>query len=382
MQIHTKFLYAKFIDTKIMNRYSQRIGVNILSSFWTNNTKNLTPYVPGEQPENKDLIKLNTNENPYPPSPYVKERIQSYKLDNLRLYPNIESTIIKRAVAKYYGISEKEVFAGNGSDEVLALVFKTFFDSTTKVGFPDVTYSFYPVYCNLYEIPFETVPVKESFCIDFTHYSKELKGIVFANPNAPTGKYVDVSVIEELLKDRPDTLFIVDEAYIDFGGESCIPLVSKYDNLLIIQTLSKARSLAGLRIGLAIGCEGLIEGIVRVKDSFNSYPLDSLAQSAAEAAFKDDEYFNKTRQKIIDTRDWTQNELVKLGVNIIDSKANFIFASIPGVSGPDALSKLREEGFLVRNFSMPKISDWLRITIGTREDMEYLIQKIKMIMTP
>ncbi len=351
-----------------------------MNRFWSNNTNNLTPYVPGEQPKDSKFIKLNTNENPYPPSPLVKERIQNYKLDDLRLYPNSESAIIKQAGAKYYGISEKEIFAGNGSDEVLALVFKTFFDDSTKIAFPDVTYSFYPVYCALYEIPFVTVPVKENFSIDFTHYGKDLKGVIFANPNAPTGTYVSPNIIEELLKERPNTIFIVDEAYIDFGGESCIPLISKYDNLLVIHTLSKSRSLAGLRIGLAIGCEELIKGIVRVKDSFNSYPLDNLAQVAAEAAFIDTEYFNETRQKIIDTRQWTQNELIKLGVKVQDSKANFIFASIPGISGPEVLTKLRNQGILVRNFTMPKISDWLRISIGTQEDMENLVQKIKMIM--
>lgn len=351
-----------------------------MSRFWSKNTKNLTPYVPGEQPKDRKFIKLNTNENPYPPSPRVKERIQNFKLDDLRLYPNIEGAIIKQAVAKHYDIPERQVFAGNGSDEVLALAFKTFFAPTTKVGFPDVTYSFYPVYCALYEIPFVKVPVKENFSIDFTHYGKDLKGIIFANPNAPTGSYVSPDVIEELLKERPDTLFIVDEAYIDFGGESCVPLISMYDNLLVVHTLSKSRALAGLRIGLAMGCKELIEGLVRVKDSFNSYPLDTLAQVAAEAAILDTQYFNDTRQKIIETREWTQRKLRELGVKVQDSMANFLFVSIPGISGPEALLKLREQGILVRNFSMPKISDWLRITIGTKEDMEFLVQTIKKIM--
>lgn len=348
-----------------------------MSSFWNKNTRNLTPYVPGEQPKDKKLIKLNTNENPYPPSPLVMERIRNFKLEDLRLYPNAEGATIKRAAAKYYGISEKEIFAGNGSDEVLALIFKTFFDSGTKIGFPDITYSFYPVYCNLFEIPFVKVPVKSDFTIDFTHYLGDLKGIIFANPNAPTGTYVPVIEIEKLIKSRPDTLFVVDEAYVDFGGESCIPLISKYDNLIVVQTLSKSRSLAGLRIGLAMGCEQLIEGLVRVKDSFNSYPLDAIAQVAGEAALKDIQYFNETRQKIIDTRQWTHEELVKLGVNVIDSKTNFLFVSIPGISGPKALTKLRENGILVRNFSGGRISDWLRITIGTQDDMEYLVEKFR-----
>ncbi|MGI6124023.1 MAG: histidinol-phosphate transaminase [Acetivibrionales bacterium] len=348
-----------------------------MSRFFSRNTRELIPYVPGEQPNNKEFIKLNTNENPYPPSPLVMERIRNFVLEDLRLYPNSEGAIIKQAVSKYYGISEEEVFAGNGSDEVLAFIFKAFFDNTEKIGFPDITYSFYPVYGALFDIPCVKVPVKNDFSIDLSRYPEDLKGIIFANPNAPTGIYIQPDTIEALLKKRPNTLVIVDEAYIDFGGESCIPLISRYDNLIVVQTLSKSRALAGQRIGLAMGCKELIDGLTRVKDSFNSYPLDRIAQIAAEAAFSDTEYFNQTRQMIIKTRQWTQEQLLGLGVEMTDSKANFLFIRIPGIPGPEALYKLRQEGILIRNFKDPKICDWLRITIGTQDDMEKLVEKVK-----
>lgn len=351
-----------------------------MSRFFSRNTRELTPYVPGEQPKDKKFIKLNTNENPYPPSPLVMERIRTFALEDLRLYPNSEGATVKQAVSKYYGISEDEVFVGNGSDEVLAFIFKAFFDNTDNIGFPDITYSFYPVYSALFNIPYVQVPVRSDFSIDILQYPEDLKGIIFANPNAPTGLIISVETIEELLQNRPDTLVIVDEAYIDFGGESCVELISKYDNLIVVQTLSKSRALAGQRVGFAIGCKELMDGLVRVKDSFNSYPLDRIAQMAAEAAFIDTKYFDETRQKIIKTRQWTQEKLLSLGLEVTDSKANFLFVKIPGVSGPEVLLKLRQEGVLVRNFNNPRICDWLRITIGTQEEMEELVEKIKKII--
>jgi len=351
-----------------------------MSRFLSSNTRELIPYVPGEQPKDKVFVKLNTNENPYPPSPLVMKRIRDFDLRDLRLYPNNEGAIVKQAVSKYYGISADEVFVGNGSDEVLAFIFKAFFDETEKIGFPDITYSFYPVYCALFNIPFIKVPVRDDFSIDLSQYPQDLKGIIFANPNAPTGLYITPDKIEELLKSRPDTLVIVDEAYIDFGGESCVELISRHDNLIIVQTLSKSRSLAGMRVGFAMGCKELMDGLARVKDSFNSYPLDKIAQIAAEAAFLDTEYFSETRQKIINTRQWTQEKLSSLGIQVTDSKANFLFVRIPGISGSEALSRLRQEGILVRHFNSPRICDWLRITIGTQEEMEKLVEKIKKIM--
>lgn len=351
-----------------------------MSRFWNENTRRLVPYTAGEQPQNMEFIKLNTNENPYPPSPLVIKRIKEYNPELLRLYPNSEGAFIKKAVSEFYNIPQESVFAGNGSDEILALLFKTFFDSGTKIGFPDVTYSFYPVYCALYEIPYIQVPVKDDFSIDFADYPEDLKGIVFANPNAPTGLYLEPAVIEELIKSRPNTLIVVDEAYIDFGGQSCVPLTQRYDNLLIVQTLSKSRALAGQRIGLAIGCRELLDGLVKVKDSFNSYPLDAIAQIAGQAAFEDREYFDITRKKIINTRERIKQRLVEMGAEVTDTKTNFLFVRIPGIPGPDAQKKLRDNGVLVRNFNGGRISDWLRITVGTDEDMDRVADIIKRIM--
>lgn len=351
-----------------------------MSRFWNENTRRLIPYTAGEQPQNMEFIKLNTNENPYPPSPLVIKRIKEYDPDLLRLYPNSEGAIIKKAVSEFYNIPQQTIFAGNGSDEILALLFKTFFDSSTRIGFPDVTYSFYPVYCALYEIPYVQVPLKNDFSIDFSDYPEDLKGIVFANPNAPTGLYLEPAVIEELVKSRPNTLIVVDEAYIDFGGQSCVPLTQRYDNLLIVQTLSKSRALAGQRIGLAMGCKELIDGIVKVKDSFNSYPLDTIAQIATQAAFEDREYFDITRKNIISTRERIKKRLVEIGAEVTDTKTNFLFVRIPGVSGPEAQKKLRDNGVLVRNFKGGRIADWLRITVGTDEDMDKVADIIKRIM--
>lgn len=353
-----------------------------MSRFWNTNTLTLKPYVPGEQPKDKTtFIKLNTNENPYPPSPLVIEKIKNFEFADLKLYPDPEGAVVKGAVSEYYGVSYDEVFVGNGSDEVLALLFKTFFDKTTLVAFPDVTYSFYPVYCSLYDIPYTEVPVDSDFSIDLSSYPKEARAIIFANPNAPTGIYIEVEDIGRLLCQRPDTLVVVDEAYVDFGAGSCVPLVKKYDNLIVVQTLSKSRSLAGLRIGFAIGNKNLIEGLCRVKNSFNSYPIDAIAQVAAEAAIKDRDYFESVRARIIKTRDRIIESFRSLDVNVTRSMANFIFARIPGVPGQTAQVRLKQEGILVRNFSIPRISDWLRITVGTDEDMAYVVEAIKRIMT-
>lgn len=351
-----------------------------MSRFWNRNTRNLKPYVAGEQPKDKSFIKLNTNESPYPPSPLVMERIKSFNLEDLRLYPNTEGLIVKRAVAEYNGISEGEIFVGNGSDEVLAFLFKAFFDNNTPIAFPDITYSFYPVYSALYEIPYTKVPVNEDFTIDLNQYPQEAKAIIFANPNAPTGLGLSRAAIESLLKARPDTLVVVDEAYVDFGGESCVPLIKSYDNLIVVQTLSKSRSLAGMRVGLAMGCKELMEGLVRVKDSFNSYPLDALAQVAAAAAFEDAAYFNETRERIIQTRERTKEELRALGAEVTDSWTNFLFVRLPGIGGAEALAKLRQEGILVRNFQSPRIADWLRITIGTEKDMKKVVEIVSKVI--
>ncbi|NMA65801.1 MAG: histidinol-phosphate transaminase [Clostridiaceae bacterium] len=351
-----------------------------MSRFWSSNTQDLMPYVPGEQPKEGIFIKLNTNENPYPPSPKVIEKVKNLDFATLRLYPNPDAQPLKKAISEYYNVSDKEVFVGNGSDEVLALIFKAFFDENTTVAFPDITYSFYPVYCNLFQIPFLKVPIKDDLSIDLSDYPASVAAVIFANPNAPTGLFIEPQKIEEFLKSRPETLFVVDEAYIDFGAKSCIPLIHEYDNLLVVQTFSKSRSLAGLRVGYAIGNTSLIEGLKRVKDSFNSYPVDTIAQIAAVAALEDQDYFVSVKNRIIETREKVKNIFSQMGFFVTDSMANFLFVKIPGVSGSIALEKLRQKGILVRNFGIDRISDYLRITIGTDEEMTKVVESIKSIM--
>jgi len=352
-----------------------------MSRFWSETTRNITPYVPGEQPRDKIRIKLNTNENPYPPSPGVLACLRELANEDLRLYPDPDSRELCETVADYYGLSAEQVFPGNGSDEVLAFLFQTFFGPDDLIAFPDVTYSFYPVYARLYGIPYREIPVREDFSIDFSGYPGEAKGILFANPNAPTGLYITPAEIEALLRARPDTLIVVDEAYVDFGNQSVVPLVKKYDNLLVVQTLSKSRALAGMRIGLAMGHPELIEGLNRIKNSFNSYTMDRLAQAAAICAFRDDAYYREINGRIIRERERFKETLRGMGIPCTDSKSNFVFASLPGLKGPDALRLLREQGILVRNFAgNPRISDWLRITIGTKEDMDRVVEAVKKIM--
>lgn len=352
-----------------------------MNRFWSETTRNITPYVPGEQPRDKIRIKLNTNENPYPPSPGVIACLKELANEDVRLYPDPDSRELCETVAGYYGLSAEQVFPGNGSDEVLAFLFQTFFGPDDLITFPDVTYSFYPVYARLYGIPYKEIPVREDFSIDFSAYPKEAKGILFANPNAPTGLYIPPEEIEALLRARPDTLIVVDEAYVDFGNESVVPLVNKYDNLLVVQTLSKSRALAGMRIGLAMGHPELIEGLNRIKNSFNSYTMDRLAQAAAIRAFQDEAYYREINGKIIRERERFKETLRGMGIPCTDSRSNFVFASLPGIKGPDALKLLREQGILVRNFAgNPRIADWLRITIGTKEDMDRVAEAVKKIM--
>jgi len=352
-----------------------------MSRFWSNTTKNITPYVPGEQPKNKSLIKLNTNENPYPPSPRVLEALRSYALSDVKLYPEPESDTLREAVAEFYGISKDLVFPGNGSDEVLAFLYQAFFNRDDLIAFPDITYSFYPVYSKLYDIPYREIPLRDDFTIDFEAYPQDLKAIIFANPNAPTGIAITLEEIEKLLQQRPNTLIVVDEAYVDFGAESAVPLINRYDNLLVIQTLSKSRALAGMRIGLAFGSRELIMGFERIKNSFNSYTMDRLAQTAGIAAFRDKAWFDENRYKIMKTREAVKAELRAMGAAVTESMSNFLFASIPGGKGSDALALFREEGILVRNFKSPaRIADWLRISVGTDEQMARVLEVVKKIM--
>jgi histidinol-phosphate aminotransferase len=344
-----------------------------MSRFWSPVVHKQTPYVPGEQPKILNLIKLNTNENPYGPSPKVIEALRAEAADTLRLYPDPNGDRLKTAVANYYQVQPNQVFVGNGSDEVLAHLFQGLLNHTEPVLFPDVTYSFYPVYCGLYGIDSKTVPVTDDFDIELADYERPNGGIIFPNPNAPTGRPVSLAAIERLLKHNTDSVVVVDEAYVDFGGETAIPLVNRYPNLLVVQTLSKSRSLAGLRVGFAVGDAALIEGLERIKNSFNSYPLDRFALAGAVAAMEDRAYFEQTRKAIIHTRNDLTQRLTELGFQVLPSTANFIFARHPQYDAATIQQKLRESAILVRHFRQPRIEQFLRITIGTDVECSALV---------
>ena len=341
----------------------------------------LTPYIPGEQPKISNLIKLNTNENPYGPSPKVLAALQAEVADSLRLYPDPASDRVREAVAAFYQVSSDQVFVGNGSDEVLAHVFNALLKHEAPILFPDITYSFYPVYCGLYGIAYETVPLGAEFEIQVQDYMRPNGGIIFPNPNAPTGRLLSLADIARLLQANQESVVVVDEAYIDFGGESAASLVQTYPNLLVTHTLSKARSLAGLRVGFAIGQAHLIEALNRVKDSFNSYPLDRFAISGAVAALEDKQYFEETRHKVMATRESLVEQMQALGFTVLPSAANFIFARHAERSGAELAALLRERNIIVRHFSKPaRISEFLRITIGTNEQSSALIQALQEIL--
>ena len=350
-----------------------------MNRFFSETTKRLTPYVPGEQPKTGHFIKLNTNENPYPPTPGVEEILRTIAPDVLRLYPDPVALELRQSIAKNYDVDTDSVFVGNGSDEVLAFLFQAFFGENDIVAFPDITYSFYPVYAGLYNIPFITVPLTDLWTIDLSAYPEDIKGLIIANPNAPTGIAMSAEKIEMVLKARPDTLIVIDEAYADFGAESVIPLTKTYDHLLVVKTMSKSRSFAGMRVGYAIGNKELLEGLIRVKDSFNSYPLDVVAQKAANASFLDKAYFIETVNKVIETRERFIESLCSLNIHSLPSKSNFVFVSVPGVPGKDVMDHLRSEGVLVRYFHMPRLMNWVRITIGTDEDMIKLTELLHRI---
>jgi histidinol-phosphate aminotransferase len=348
-----------------------------MSKFWSPFVKDLVPYVPGEQPKLAKLVKLNTNENPYGPSPKAIAAMQAEVSDNLRLYPDPNSDRLKQAVADYYGVQTAQVFVGNGSDEVLAHAFHGLFQHGQPLLFPDVTYSFYPVYCGLYGIAAETIELDEQFQIRVEDYARPNGGIIFPNPNAPTGCALGLDAIERLLKANPDTVVLVDEAYIDFGGETAISLVDQYPNLLVTQTLSKSRSLAGLRVGIAVGHPDLIEALERIKNSFNSYPLDRMAIAGAAAAFEDKAYFEQTCQRVIESREAVVAGLEKLGFEVLPSAANFVFARHPDKDAATLAAGLREQGVIVRHFKQARIAQFLRITIGTPEQNQALLDALQ-----
>lgn len=348
---------------------------------WEDNVRRVVPYTPGEQPQNPNVIKLNTNECPYPPAPGVAKALQSFQADALRLYPDPAASDLTKALAAYYGVKQSEVFVGVGSDDVLAMIFMTFFNSKKPLLFPDITYSFYDVWADLFRIPYRQIPLNDEFEINKEDYiGKECGGIIFPNPNAPTGVLVDLAFIEDIVRANPDVIVVVDEAYIDFGGVSALPLIQKYDNLLVVQTFSKSRAMAGIRIGYAIGCEKLIKYLSDVKFSFNSYTMNLPALALGIEAVRDDAYFKEIVGKIVNTREWVKKELKELGFVFKDSMSNFIFATHPDYDIVNIFEELRKRDIYVRHFNGERIRDYLRITIGTDEEMKTLINTIKEIV--
>lgn len=347
---------------------------------WENNIRKVEPYVPGEQPKEKNVIKLNTNENPYPPASGVKNVLKNFSADDLRLYPDPSSDELVGALAKRYGVKPSQVFVGVGSDDVISMCFLTFFNSDKPIVFPDITYSFYDVWASVYNIPFETKPLDENFFINENDYFCENGGIIFPNPNAPTGVFESLDKIEKIIKANPDVIVIIDEAYIDFGGESCIPLLKKYDNLIVVQTFSKSRSMAGARIGFAIGSERLIKYLNDVKFSINSYTMNCLTQKIGVEAVRDEDYFKKTVDKIISTRENAKIRLKELGFDFPDSMSNFIFASHKKIPAQEIFEELKKKNIFVRYWNKPRIENYLRITIGTDEEMEKLFKALESIV--
>ncbi|EXB84752.1 histidinol-phosphate transaminase [Acinetobacter baumannii] len=348
--------------------------------FWSPEVRELEPYVPGEQPKIQNLLKLNTNENPYPPSPKVVEAVQEVlheQADVLRLYPDPDATVLKQAIAKQQNIDVSQVFVGNGSDEVLAHIFKAFFLQDEPILYPDITYSFYPVYSQFFGTKTKEIPLNENFEIDVRDYTQPNGGVIITNPNAPTSIALSLAEIEQVLQANPDRVVVIDEAYVDFGAESAVSLINRYENLVVCQTTSKSRSLAGLRVGFAIAQSHLIAALEAVKNSFNSYPIDRFAIAAAVASFEDQAYFEEQCQKVISSREKLVRDLTELGFNVLPSKANFIFATHSQHDAGQLAQKLREQGIIVRYFNKPRINQFLRITVGTDEQNARLVQTLK-----
>lgn len=351
-----------------------------MSRFWSPIVHALTPYTPGEQPRIADLIKLNTNESPYPPSQRVLDAITIAANGDLRLYPDPDSMALRQAIAGYYGITRDHVFVGNGSDEILAFAFQALLNHSGPLVYPDITYSFYPVYCQLNGITVETVPLNDDFSLNLDAIPDHAGAVIFPNPNAPTGQTVSLEAISCLCRRLPEQVIVVDEAYVDFGAETAVPLVKDHPNLLVVQTFSKSRALAGLRVGFAIGQPELLAGLERIKNSFNSYPVDRLASAGAIAAIEDREAFEYDRQRIIESREWLNEQLTDLGFEIVPSQANFVFARHPLHDAGELAMALRERAIIVRHFRLPRIDQYLRITIGTREACSALIAAFSAIL--
>ena len=351
-----------------------------MNRFWSQTARELSPYVPGEQPRIANLVKLNTNESPFGPSPLALEAMHVAAADTLRLYPDPEATELREALAAHHRVRPEQVFVGNGSDEVLAHAFAALLKQPKPLLYPDVTYSFYPVWAQLFDIACETVPLDDDMRIRVEDYRREAGSIVIANPNAPTGIALSRAEVARLLHDRSDIPVVIDEAYVDFGGESAAPLIAEHPNLLVVQTMSKSRALAGLRVGYALGDAGLIEALRRVKDSFNSYPLGRAAQAGATASVRDDAYFRQSCARVVAGREAMTRELVRLGFVVLPSSANFVFARHPSRSGSELAAALRARAVLVRHFQKPRIADYLRITVGTDEDTRRLITAAEEIL--
>lgn len=348
-----------------------------MSRFWNHHTRELTPYVPGEQPKDLVLIKLNTNENPYPPSSKVIEAIQSNTDGGLRLYPDPDSSLLKEVISKALDLDVSQVFCGNGSDEVLAMAFQTFFEQGSSILYPDITYSFYPVYAQMFKLQGLTPKLRADFSISAEDYFNAEGGVIIANPNAPTGIALPLEQIAAIAENNPDHVVIIDEAYVDFGAASAVSLINTFDNLLVIQTMSKSRSLAGMRIGYALGHPDLIEGLERVKNSINSYTMDRLAIVAGAAAMADEPYFRQCTDRVISTREWLKTQLRTLGFAVTDSKANFLFVSPPDGEAEALYAYLRKNGVLVRYFKKPIIDKWLRVSIGLENEMKTFFELVE-----
>lgn len=344
---------------------------------WEDNVRKVVPYVPGEQPTSKNIIKLNTNECPYPPAPKVRELINDMKYEDFRLYPDPEAKSLVNVLSEYYGVPSDQVFVGVGSDDVISMAFLTLFNSDKPILFPDITYSFYDVWADLYRIPYKQIPVDDEFKIHKEDYYGENGGIIFPNPNAPTGVLEDLDFVEDIIKHNQDVVVIVDEAYIDFGGKSALPLIDKYDNVLVVQTFSKSRAMAGMRIGYAFGSKKLIKYLQDAKFSFNSYTMNRPSLALGTAAVEDDKYFKDTCGKIIATRERVKKELTELGFEFPDSKSNFIFAKHKEKSGQEIFDALKSNNIFVRHWNSPRIAEYLRISIGTDAEMDAMLEFLR-----
>lgn len=348
-----------------------------MEKLWTKNLRNIDPYVPGEQSSDKNIVKLNANENPYPPSPMALEVLKNFDTAEFRKYPNANSTLLKQALADYYNVEIENVFVGNGSDDVIAIAFQALFNSDLPIVYPDLTYSFYPVWCSLFNIPYKTYPVDDHFRINPSDYKEKNGGVVIPNPNAPTSIGEGLDFVEKIMEYNQDSVVIIDEAYVDFGGISSVALTEKYENLLVTGTFSKSRSMAGLRIGFAIGSKSLISVLEAVKNSYNSYTIDALSIEMGRASILDDEYFKDTCNKIIKTRQRVTDELRQLGFRLPDSSANFVFATHDKLLMKDMFAYLKTKKVFIRYFSVPRIENYVRISIGTDDEMDILIKEIK-----